>query len=503
MVKNQEKELNGAQLDNINDEYQQRLAKLDRLKKEKIDPYPARSAKNTDAADFLKDFDKLLTSQKKVISAGRITSLRLQGGSCFLNLEDYSAKVQIFLRKDNIGAKEYQNFKANIDNGDFIEVTGTAFETKTKEPTILATSFKILSKTLLPLPDQYYGLKDPDLRFRKRYLDLLLNPKVKNTFKLRSDIMRLTRQYFDEAGFIEVDTPILQAVAGGATAEPFVTHHRALDIDMYLRVAPELYLKRLIIGGYDQVYEMSRCFRNEGIDHQHNPEFTQIEAYWAYKDYTFLMSWLEKYFEFLVKNINDGQTKIKNGQDIIDFKGPYPRLDFKEVLDKALQIDLDKTDDKKLADIAKQAKLAVDKTWGRGKLLDELYKKFVRSKLIQPTYIINHPLEISPLSKKLPDRPNYVERFQLVVKTAELCNAFSELNDPLDQEQRFAEQKKLRAAGDQEAQGADSDFVEALKHGMPPTVGIGMGMDRLIMMLGDIENIKEVIFFPTMKPKNE
>jgi lysyl-tRNA synthetase, class II len=497
MVKKQEKELD------INDEYQQRLAKLDRLRQESIDPYPAQCNKSTDTADFLKDFDQLLADQKKIILAGRITSLRLQGGSCFFHFQDYSGKVQVFLRKDQIGEEDYKNFKENIDTGDFIEVTGIAFETKTKEPTLLAEGFKMLSKTLLPLPDEYYGLKDPDLRFRKRYLDLLVNPKVKDTFKLRSDVIKLTRQYFDKEGFIEVDTPVLQSVAGGATAEPFKTHHNALDIDMYLRVAPELYLKRLVVGGYDQVYEMARCFRNEGIDHQHNPEFTQIEAYWAYKDYTFLMQWMEKYFEFLVTSINDGDTKIKNGEDIIDFKGPYPRLDFKEALDKALKIDLDKTDDKQLVEIAKKAKLAVDKTWGRGKLLDELYKKFVRSKLIQPTFIINHPLELSPLSKKMPDRPNYVERFQLVVKTAELCNAFSELNDPLDQEERFAEQKKLREAGDAEAQGADAEFVEALKHGMPPTVGLGVGIDRLVMMLGDIENIKEVILFPTMRPKNE
>jgi len=504
MPKNQpRKAVQMEKIVDINDEYQQRLAKLDRLRQSKINPYPARSKKNIDVAGFLKDYDKLLSSQKKITSAGRITSLRLQGGSCFFNFEDYSGKLQVFLRKDRVGEKAYQNFKDNIDIGDFIEISGTAFETKTKEPTILATGFGILSKTLLPLPDQYYGLKDPDLRFRKRYLDLIINPKVKDTFKLRSDIIKLTREYFDNNGFVEVDTPVLQSVAGGATAQPFITHHNALDIDMYLRVAPELYLKRLIVGGYDRVYEIARCFRNEGIDHQHNPEFTQIEAYWAYKDYTFLMSWMEKYFEFLVKRINNGKTKIKNGSDVIDFKAPYPRLDFKEVLDKALKIDLDKTADKELFDIAKKAKLDVDKSWGRGKLLDELYKKFVRSKIIQPSFIINHPLELSPLSKKMPERPNYVERFQLVVKTAELCNAFSELNDPLDQEERFAEQKKLRDAGDQEAQGADADFVEALKHGMPPTVGLGVGIDRLVMMLGDIENIKEVILFPTMRPKDE
>jgi len=497
MAKNQEKSLD------INDEYQQILAKLARLKKQAIDPYPARSKKDTSVADFLNNFKKLLSSQQKITSAGRIVSLRLQGGSCFLNFEDYSGRVQVFIRKENIGEGEYQSFKDNVDTGDFVEFSGQAFETKTKEPTILVDGFKFLAKTLLPLPDQYYGLKDPDLRFRKRYLDLILNPKVKETFKLRSEVIKLTRQYFDKNGFMEVDTPVLQSVAGGATAQPFVTHHNALDIDMYLRVAPELYLKRLIVGGYDKVYEIARCFRNEGIDHQHNPEFTQIEAYWAYKDYTFLMDWMEKYFEFLVTSVNNGSTKIKNSADVIDFKAPYPRLDFKDTLEKALKIDLDKTNDQELAKIAKNAKLEVDKSWGRGKLLDELYKKFVRSKLIQPTFIVNHPLEVSPLAKKIVDRPNYVERFQLVVKTAEICNAFSELNDPLDQEKRFDEQRKLREAGDQEAQGADSDFVEALKHGMPPTVGLGVGIDRLVMLLGDIENIKEVILFPTMRPKND
>lgn len=497
MAKNQEKSID------INDEYQGRLAKLDRLRAEGVEAYPARTKKDTRVVDFLDNFDKLLKSQKSITTAGRIVAMRVQGGSSFFNIEDYSGRVQIFFRKDQVGEDKYKIFKEDIDIGDFIEITGKAFATKTKEPTILADDFTFLSKALLPLPDQYYGLKDPDLRFRKRYLDLLVNPKVKDTFRLRSEVIKLTRQFFDEHEFVEVDTPVLQSVAGGATAQPFITHHNALDIDMYLRVAPELYLKRLIIGGYDRVYEMARCFRNEGIDHQHNPEFTQIEAYWAYRDYKFLMDFMEDYFEFLVKSVNGGKTKIKNSDDTIDFKGPYPRIDFKEALDKALKIDLDKTDDKQLFKLAKDAKLDPDKSWGRGKLLDELYKKFVRSKIIQPTFIINHPLELSPLAKKMPDRPDYVERFQLVVKTAELCNAFSELNDPLDQEERFIEQKKLREAGDQEAQGADADFVEALKHGMPPTVGLGVGIDRLVMMLGDIENIKEVILFPTMRPKNE
>jgi len=496
MAKDQEKELD------INDEYQQRLKKLEQLKIEGISPFPAKTELNTKVADFLDNFKELLKTQKKLILAGRIVSLRLQGGSCFLHFRDGSGEMQAFIRKDNIGEEAYRIFKENFDAADFIEISGQAFETKTKEPTILADKVTMLSKALLPIPDKYYGLKDPDTRFRKRYLDLLVNPEVKKVFDLRSQITKLIRDFFDERGYTEVDTPMLQHIASGATAQPFVTHHNALDMELYLRVAPELYLKRLIIGGYDKVYEIARCFRNEGIDHQHNPEFTQIEAYEAYQDYNDYMKLVETLMEFLVKQITGGSTKIKNGKDTLDFKAPYPRLDFKEALEKELKIDLEKTDDKELMAIAKKAKLAADSSWGRGKLLDELYKKFVRIKLIQPVFIINHPIEVSPLAKKIPGRENYVERFQLVVKTAELCNAFSELNDPLDQEERFSEQKRLKEAGDEEAQGADDDFVEALKHGMPPTAGLGIGIDRLTMMLGDIENIKEVILFPTMRPKN-
>lgn len=486
---------------NINDEYKLRLAKLDKIRAQSINPYPAESKQSVNAAEFLTDFQPLLKSQKKVTLAGRIFSLRLQGGSCFLHFAGAGGRVQAFLRKDNLGDKDYDNFKNFIDQGDFVEFTGIAFLTKTNEPTILVKSFRLLSKALLSIPDEYYGLKDTDLRYRKRYLDLLVNPDIKKVFNLRSQIIKLTREFFDKLGYIEVDTPVLQQIASGATAKPFVTHHNTLDMDLYLRVAPELYLKRLIIGGYDKVYEIARCFRNEGIDHQHNPEFTQIETYEAYQNYQGYMDMVEKFMEFLVKSIFK-KTSIKNGQDILNFKGPFPRLDFKEALDKALKIDIDKTDDKDLFEIAKKSGLQPDSSWGRGKLLDELYKKFVRAKIVQPTFIINHPIEISPLAKRLTDRPNYVARFQLLVKTAELCNAFSELNDPVDQAERFQEQKKLREAGDEEAQGVDDDFVEALKHGMPPTAGLGIGIDRLVMTLGDIDNIKEVILFPTMRPKD-
>ena len=482
----------------INDEYQQRLAKLENLRKQGIEPYPATTKKSLEISTFLKDFNKLVKSKKQVTLVGRITSIRLQGGSCFLHLQDSSGTVQGFLRKDEVKEKKYSEFKENYDVGDFVEFKGIAFVTKTKEPTILVQDFNILSKTLLPIPVKT-GLQDPDLRFRKRYLDLLVNPEVKKVFDLRSQIIKLTREFFDSQGYMEVDTPILQEIASGATAKPFSTHHNTLDMDLHLRVAPELYLKKLIVGGYDKVYEIARCFRNEGIDHQHNPEFTQIEAYEAYKDYKDYMKMVETFFEWLVKKINNGKTKL-NG---LDFKAPFPRLDYKEAVEKELKIDLEKTDNKKLITLAKKAGLTVDKSWGRGKLLDELYKKFVRPKLVQPVFLINHPIELSPLSKKIPGRENYVERFQLVVKTAEVCNAFSELNDPLDQEGRFAEQKKLREAGDEEAQGADQSFVEALKHGMPPTAGLGIGIDRIVMILGGIENIKEVILFPTMRPKDK
>jgi lysyl-tRNA synthetase class 2 len=496
MAKNQEKTVA------INDEYQQRLAKLDNLKKLNINPYPAKAKRGLTIATWLDDFNKLLKNKKKITLAGRIISLRLQGGSCFFNFQDGTGLTQAFLRKDKVGDEKYQIFKDNFDQGDFVSLTGGAFLTKTKEPTILVSAFELLSKALLPIPDKYYGLKDPELRFRKRYLDLLVNPEIKKIFNLRRQIINLTREFFNSRGYLEVDTPVLQTIASGATAKPFVTHHKALDIDLYLRVAPELYLKRLIIGGYDKVYEIARCFRNEGIDHQHNPEFTQIEAYEAYKDYEDYMKMVEEFFVWLVKKINKNSTKIKNGEDMLDFKAPYPHLDFKEALEKELKIDLEKTDNNGLIDLLKKAGLSVDKSWGRGKILDELYKKFVRPKLIQPVFLINHPLELSPLAKKIPGRENYVERFQLVVKGAELCNAFSELNDPADQEERFAEQKRLRAAGDEEAQGADQEFVEALKHGLPPTAGLGMGLDRIVMVLGGIDNIKEVILFPTMRPKD-
>lgn len=486
----------------INNEEGQRTKKLGLFAEQKIATYPSISQKYISTAEYLKHYKTWLKSNKTIKMAGRIRSLRLQGGSCFLQFTDHAGSLQAFVRKDRLGDQAYQLFKNGIDSGDIVEFAGTAFVTKTKEPTILVKKFQLLSKALLPIPDEYYGLKDPDVRFRRRYLDLLTNPQTKKIFLLRSEVIKFSRRYFEDAGFIEVDTPILQSVAGGAAATPFVTHHKSLDIDMFLRVAPELYLKRLVIGGYDKVFEIARCFRNEGIDHQHNPEFTQLEAYWAYQDYQGLMKWMEKFYAQLVKNVNKTYV-VKNGQDKINFKPPFKILDFRKALEKEMKIDLEKTTTTQLISLGKKAGLSMDANWGRGKVLDELYKKFVRKHIIQPTFIIHHPLELSPLAKRMPKDPNYVERFQLVVKGAELCNAFSELNDPLDQEQRFKEQATLKDKGDDEAFEADADFVEALKYGLPPTAGLGFGIDRLVMILGDVDNIKEVIMFPTMRPKKD
>ncbi len=485
----------------INDESAQRTQKLANLQQARIEVYPARVKSKQSIADVLAKFEVLLAKQNKVSLAGRVRALRLHGGSCFLDIEDGSGKIQIFIKKDLLGDKKYQLLVDNLDSGDFLYFSGKAFATRTGQPTILIDSYNYLAKTLRPIPDDWSGFKDVEARFRKRYLDLIVNDKAKQIFKLRSQVIKNIRDFFEKQGFIEVDTPMLQSVAGGAAAKPFVTHHNALDIDLYLRVAPELYLKRLIVGGFEQVFEIARCFRNEGISLQHNPEFTQIEYYWAYKDYKFLMKFTEKFFEQLLKKINDGKLEIKNGLDTINFQAPYPVWDYRQMILDHFNIDLDKISDAELLELANKEGLKAEASWGRGRLIDELYKKRIRKKIIQPTFIINHPIELSPLAKKIPDRPKYVERFQLVIKGAEICNAFSEINDPLDQEERFKEQKKLQQRGDDEAMGADDDFVEALRYGMPPTAGLGMGIDRLVMLLADTDNIKEVILFPTLKPK--
>ena len=484
-------------------EYEARLERLNALKKSGINPYPKAVNRTHQISEVLADFNSLEKKKIKVSLAGRIRSIRLHGGSCFVSLQDESGLLQLYFKKDELGEKDYGFFTDSFDLGDFIEAKGGLFKTKRGEPTLLVGGFKMLTKALLPLPEKWHGLADTEIRFRKRYLDLIANPAVGEIFKKRSRLIQFVRNYFIDLGFIEVDTPILQAVASGAIARPFKTHHNALDMDLYLRIAPEIYLKELVIGGFEKVFEIARCFRNEGIDYSHNPEFTQIEFYWAYKNYEDLMKEMEVFLEKLVKEINGSATAEYDGQTI-DFTGPYPKLDFREALLKATGLDLDEHDDKSLRKEAKNKGLKVESFWGKGKLADELFKEFVRPKMINPTYIINHPVELSPLAKKIEGRENYVERFQLIVAGRfELMNAFSELNDPLEQAERFKQQQRLAGQGDQEAMGKDDEFVEALKYGLPPVAGLGMGLDRLANVLTNTHNIREVILFPTLKPDAE
>lgn len=496
-----DKKINDLDKINPSDEYQIRLKKLAKIKEEGTDPYPSTSKRNFFIGKVIENFD-LLQQEKNIIIAGRVKGLRWHGGSCFGNLEDSTGQIQFYLKTDEIGKNKYDFFVNTIDVGDIIELNGSPFTTKKGEKTLLVKNSTILTKGLLPLPDKWHGLSDVEIRFRKRYLDLIASPEVKKVFEKRSKIIKFIRGYLDQHDFIEVDTPILQLQAGGAAAKPFITHHNALEIDLFLRIAPELYLKRLIVGGFERVYEIARCFRNEGIDFSHNPEFTQVEFYWAYKDYNFLMDFSEKLIKDMVEFINHNLI-IEYESHKIDFSKKIPRLDYHDLIKKETGLDLDNYKTRyELAEAVKEKGLEPADNWGKGKIIDELFKKLIRPKIIEPIFLINHPLELSPLAKKIADRPNYVERFQLIVGKMELMNAFSELNDPLDQENRFKEQQKLKDAGDEETESNDLDFVEALKYGLPPTAGFGMGIDRLTLLLTNNHNIREVILFPTLKPEN-
>ncbi|MFA5070150.1 MAG: lysine--tRNA ligase [Patescibacteria group bacterium] len=484
------------------DQYQFRKKKLERLLKQGFNPYPSQTKRSHSLAEILLDFETLAANKKKVVIAGRLLSLRLHGGSLFFHLDDGTERLQNFMRKDEVGEEKYQLFIDDIDIGDFIETQGELFVTKKGEKTLKVSGFNILAKALRPLPEKWHGLTDTEIRFRQRYLDLISNPEIKGIFRKRSQIITSIREFLNSHGFLEVDTPILQPIPGGANARPFVTHHNALDIDLYLRIAPELYLKRLIVGGFEKVYEISRCFRNEGVDYSHNPEFTQVEFYWAFADYEELMKFTEIMLLYILKNL-DADLILDYSSHRIDFTPPYLRITFNEALKKYAHIDLDKNIDlATLKTLAEKAGLKIDKGFHKAKILDELFKKIIRPNLTQPTFVKDYPYEISPLSKRMANNPRYTERFQLVAAGLELCNAFSELNDPQDQLARFKEQEILRREGDTEAQRIDLDFIEALEYGMPPTAGFGLGIDRLTALLTNSHNIKEVIFFPTLKPKD-
>ncbi len=485
------------------DEEAMRRRRLELARQAGIEPYPCKTTRTHTIDKFLDLFDELDKTGEHVHLTGRIRSIRKHGGLTFIVVEDETARVQVLLKKDDLGTDNYKQFHDLYDMGDFIEINGTTFVTKTGEHTLLAKDYLMLTKSLLPLPEKWHGLNDVEIRYRQRYLDLIANEQVRNIFRLRSKMIKLIRDFFEERGFMEVETPILQIIPGGATAKPFKTHHNALNVDMYMRIAPELYLKKLIVGGYEKVFEIARCFRNEGIDNEHNPEFTQIEYYWAYANYHDLMDLTEQMLPYLLTELGLG-FKIKAGDKTANFKPPYPRITMRQLIIDHAGIDIeDYPDATSLYKAAvKKGVEDIKETDGRGKLVDEIYKTFARPKIIDPIFMIDHPVELSPLAKRKPEDPRYVERMQLVCAAGvELCNGFSELNDPLDQEERFREQESLRAAGDDEAQRFDEDFLNALKHGMPPTAGLGMGLDRLAKMLTNSPNLKEVILFPTLKPE--
>jgi lysyl-tRNA synthetase class 2 len=487
----------------IPDEAAVRLAKLEAIRAAGIDPYPSDPARTRTAEECHAQYDALVAANESVTVAGRLMALRGHGGSCFADLVDGSGRVQLHFRKDAMPAEVFDRVAAFADRGDLIEATGTLFTTKMGEQTVAVTDWRELAKGLLPLPDKWHGLADVELRYRHRHVDLLANPDVRAIFAKRSAIVREIRNFLDGEGFMEVETPILQTVAGGASARPFSTHHNALDLDLSLRVAPELYLKRLIVGGFEKVYEVARCFRNEGLSFQHNPEFTQVEFYWAYATYEKLMVLTETLVARLARVATGGSTVVTRDEVPLDFAGPFPRRPFADLIRERTGIDLDVADDEAKLRAAITAKgISVgDDAVGYGELCDLLYKKEVRPLIIQPTFVIDYPAEMIPLAKRKPGNPRRIATMQLVVQGMELVKAYNELNDPLEQEQRFMEEERKKGSGSNEAQPADADFVDALKYGMPPTAGFGMGIDRLCTVLLGVHGIKEVILFPTLRPE--
>jgi lysyl-tRNA synthetase class 2 len=477
-----------------------RLKKLEKIKSSGVNPYPGKTERTHLIKEVLGGFRKLIKTQEKVVLVGRVNSIRGHGGSAFIHFGDETAKIQAFFRKDKLGPKAYQFFLDNFDIGDFIEVKGVLFKTKKGEKTIEVQDFKILTKSLLPLPEKWHGLKDIEDRYRKRYLDLIFNPEVKKKFETRSKVIKEIRCFLEKNGFLEVETPILQTIYGGAKAEPFKTHLNALNINLYLRISLELYLKRLIVGGFEKIYEIGKCFRNEGIDRFHNPDFTMLEFYWAYKDYKDLMRFTEEMFEDLVKKVN-GSLKVKHKDKVIDFKTPWPRIEFSQLLKKETKINIEEIHLGALKKKAKELGIKVEKGEEKAEIADKIYKKFCRPKIWNPVFIIHHPSGAFPLAKPFEKNPSKTANFQLVAANWELINAFSELNDPLEQRKRFEEQERLYKKGFKEAQRMDKDFLEALEYGMPPAAGFGMGIDRIVALLTDSHSLREVIFFPTMRPK--
>ncbi|MDP3785038.1 MAG: lysine--tRNA ligase [bacterium] len=488
----------------MNDLIKARRQKLEALKKLGINPYPSRvSFALAPIAEVGKNFKKHLRSGKAVGIAGRIMARREHGGAAFVDIFDGSAKLQVFLAKDKLGEKSFKLFSETIDIGDFIALQGKAFYTKKKEPTLEVSKWEIITKALRPLPEKWHGLQDVEERFRKRYLDILMNPKTKEIFLKKTKIVQAARSFFEQNGYIEVDTPILQPTYGGGLARPFKTHHNALNMSLYLRISDELYLKRLVVGGFRKIFEVSADFRNEGIDHFHNPEFTLLEAMTSYQDYNFAMGLIEDFYQFIVKKINK-DLKVKYGEEIINFKKPWKKFKMKEIVMAKTGFDFDNIKDLAVAkDKARQLGISDDKIIRQqttGELMNLIFEEKVQSQLVQPTIIYDYPCEISPLAKKSKD-PRFVERFEHFILGQEHGNHYSELNDPIDLNERFVQEAKKKAAGFEEAHQTDKDFLEAIEYGMPPVTGIGISIERLVMLLTNVNNIREVILFPTLRPK--
>ncbi len=489
-----------------------RRASMAELRRLGIEPYPAAEYPVSAHSDEIKATFTDDAPQREVAVAGRIMSRRIMGKASFMELQDAYGRIQVYISRDDICPgedKELYNtvFKKLLDIGDIVGVRGFVFRTQTGEISVHAQELTVLSKSLRPLPIvkvkdgvTYDAFDDPELRYRRRYVDLIVNDSVKQIFLKRTKVYNSMREYFNTAGYIEVETPILQSIPGGAAARPFITHHNALDIPLYLRIADELYLKRLIVGGFDGVYEFSKNFRNEGMDRTHNPEFTCMEIYVAYKDYNWMMAFTERMLEKICLDVN-GTTEVKVGDNTISFKAPFPRVTMAQAIKEHTGVDIEGMDEEQLRQAARSLGVEVDETMGKGKIIDEIFGEKCEGLYIQPTFITDYPIEMSPLTKRHRSNPELTERFELMVNGKELANAYSELNDPIDQYERFVEQMRLAEKGDDEAMIIDADFIRALEYGMPPTSGMGIGMDRLVMLMTGQTAIQEVLLFPQMRPE--
>ncbi|MGE5417622.1 MAG: lysine--tRNA ligase [Acidobacteriota bacterium] len=483
-----------------NELIQIRLNKLDELRSKGVEPYGGRYERNAMAQDIFDNFDTMEGQTVRI--AGRIMAKRVQGKAGFANLQDFSGNIQLYFKSDDIGAEAYENFDKS-DIGDILGVEGSVFRTKRGEISIHVKSYEYLAKSIRALPEKWHGLKDVELRYRQRYVDLMVNPEVRQVFINRSLIIKSLRRYLDNLGFLEVETPMMQPIAGGAAARPFITHHNALNIDLFLRIAPELYLKRLLVGGLERVYEINRNFRNEGISTKHNPEFTMLEIYQAYADYQDMMSLTENLVHHVIMEVL-GSPIVEFEETQLDFTPPWRRITMMDAIKEYAGVDLESaTSDEEARQVAQSLGLNVDKGTSRGEIINEIFEEKVEPNLVQPTFIYSYPVEISPLAKRSRENPQLTDRFEFFVMNRELGNAFSELNDPIDQRGRFERQVQKRTQGDSEAHMMDEDYINALEYGMPSAGGLGIGIDRLVMLLTNSSSIRDVILFPTLRPLKE